>query len=90
MLNITFLGLGLMGCPMSAHLARSGHALTVWNRSAGKADPLLALGAHADDDLQRAVASADLIISMLADGPAVLEVAALARASLRPNIRGST
>jgi 3-hydroxyisobutyrate dehydrogenase-like beta-hydroxyacid dehydrogenase len=32
-----FLGLGVMGFPMAGHLAKAGHAVTVYNRSAGKA-----------------------------------------------------
>jgi 3-hydroxyisobutyrate dehydrogenase-like beta-hydroxyacid dehydrogenase len=36
-LKVTFLGLGVMGFPMAGHLARAGHAVTVFNRSASKA-----------------------------------------------------
>ena len=35
--NIAFLGLGVMGYPMAGHLARAGHRLTVYNRSAATA-----------------------------------------------------
>ncbi len=35
--KLTFLGLGVMGAPMAGHLARAGHAVTVFNRSAAKA-----------------------------------------------------
>ena len=35
--NIAFIGLGVMGGPMAGHLARAGHTLTVWNRSAERA-----------------------------------------------------
>jgi len=34
--NVAFLGLGVMGYPMAGHLARAGHAVTVYNRSAAK------------------------------------------------------
>ena len=83
MLNITFLGLGLMGKPMATQLVRAGLNLTVWNRSAPKTAPLQALGAHAESGLPQAVAHADVVISMLADGPAVLQVAGAALPSLR-------
>lgn len=36
-LNVTFLGLGVMGFPMAGHLARAGHHVTVYNRSPAKA-----------------------------------------------------
>ncbi|WP_415183993.1 NAD(P)-dependent oxidoreductase [Phaeovulum sp.] len=38
MANIAFLGLGVMGFPMAGHLAANGHQVTVYNRSAAKAD----------------------------------------------------
>ena len=38
MTKITFLGLGVMGYPMAGHLARAGHEVTVYNRTAAKAD----------------------------------------------------
>jgi 3-hydroxyisobutyrate dehydrogenase-like beta-hydroxyacid dehydrogenase len=36
--KLAFLGLGVMGYPMAGHLARAGHEVTVYNRSAAKAD----------------------------------------------------
>ena len=35
--RVAFLGLGVMGYPMAGHLARAGHAVTVFNRTATKA-----------------------------------------------------
>ena len=35
-MRIAFLGLGIMGRPMAANLAKAGHEVTVWNRTAGK------------------------------------------------------
>ena len=37
-MKLAFLGLGVMGYPMAGHLARAGHEVTVYNRSAAKAD----------------------------------------------------
>ena len=37
-MKVAFLGLGVMGYPMAGHLAKSGHEVTVYNRSAAKAD----------------------------------------------------
>jgi NAD/NADP transhydrogenase alpha subunit len=36
-MKIAFIGLGVMGYPMAGHLARAGHRVTVYNRSAAKA-----------------------------------------------------
>ncbi len=37
MARVAFLGLGVMGAPMAGHLASKGHEVTVWNRTAAKA-----------------------------------------------------
>src|SRR5688572_377897 len=36
--DIAFLGLGVMGAPMAGHVARAGHRVTVFNRTAAKAE----------------------------------------------------
>ena len=38
MARVAFLGLGVMGFPMAGHLAAAGHQVTVWNRTAAKAE----------------------------------------------------
>jgi len=38
MANVTFLGLGVMGYPMAGHLVKAGHTVTVYNRTAAKAE----------------------------------------------------
>src|SRR6185437_1045492 len=40
-LRIAFLGLGVMGAPMAGHLARAGHKVTVYNRTAARAEAWL-------------------------------------------------
>src|SRR6185503_5688391 len=45
--RIAFLGLGVMGAPMAGHLARAGHRVTVYNRTAAKADEWVARHAAA-------------------------------------------
>ncbi|PJI44283.1 NAD(P)-dependent oxidoreductase [Ferrovibrio sp.] len=42
MAKVAFIGLGVMGYPMAGHLVKAGHAVTVWNRSAEKADKWVA------------------------------------------------
>ena len=42
MTKITFLGLGVMGYPMAGHLKSAGHDVTVYNRTASKADAWVA------------------------------------------------
>ena len=66
--RITLMGTGLMGFPMSSNLLQAGHDLTVWNRSASKAEPLVSKGAILAHSPTEAVADAEFVITMLADG----------------------
>jgi 3-hydroxyisobutyrate dehydrogenase-like beta-hydroxyacid dehydrogenase len=74
MTAVAFLGLGRMGRPMAANLARAGHRLTVWNRTSEKARQFAAEhGARAAATPGEAVAEADVVVSMLADDAALLD-----------------
>jgi 3-hydroxyisobutyrate dehydrogenase len=73
-MNIAFLGTGIMGAPMARNLARAGHDVTVWNRSAEKAQPLAEHGAHVAQDPAAAVAEAEVVVTMLTDADAVESV----------------
>jgi 3-hydroxyisobutyrate dehydrogenase len=65
---------GTMGRPMARNLARAGLTVHAWNRSPEKAQPLADDGARIFDDPRAAVAGADVVMTMLADADAVLEV----------------
>ena len=62
--RVAFLGLGVMGYPMAGHLARAGHHVTAYNRSAAKAQSWLAEypGATAATPAQ-AAAGADIVFA---------------------------
>jgi len=72
--KIAFLGTGLMGAPMCRCLLKAGFELTVWNRTASKAEALHADGATVAAAPEKAVAGAEVVITMLSDGPAVANV----------------
>jgi 3-hydroxyisobutyrate dehydrogenase len=74
MTAVAFLGLGRMGVPMAAHVARAGHPLTVWNRTPGRAGPLLELGATEARSVAAAVTDADVVVLVLFGPDAVREV----------------
>ena len=74
-MNIAVLGLGNMGLGISERLLQGEHILTVWNRSKGRADPLLEIGATEVDTPHAAVTPAEVVITSLADDDAVQEVA---------------
>ena len=72
--TIAFLGTGLMGAPMCQNILKHGFSLRCWNRTLSKARPLGNLGASVAQTPEEAVTGVDVIISMLSDGPSVLEV----------------
>src|SRR3974390_608766 len=74
-MTLACLGLGNMGLPMARNLHRAGHSLTVWNRTASKAEELLAAGATVAVTIADAVSFADIAITMMADDHAVSSVA---------------
>ncbi len=69
-----FIGLGHMGAAMAANIVKAGHSVTVYNRSADKAAPLVAIGATAAAHLADACRG-EAVISMLADDHAVESMA---------------
>ena len=76
MARIAFLGLGVMGYPMAGHIAGAGHEVTVYNRTAAKADAWVAQhGGAAAATPAAAAAGADIVLSCVGDDPDVLEVA---------------
>jgi 3-hydroxyisobutyrate dehydrogenase len=84
MSKIAFLGLGAMGLPMARRLLAAGHQLTVWNRTAAKADLLAQDGAKAALTPAEAVEDAEFVVTMLADPKAVHEVVDALSPALRP------
>ena len=73
--KIGFIGLGRMGVIMARHLVEAGHELIVHNRTRSVAETFTAeVGGRPAHSPAEVAGEADIIILMLADGPAVLEV----------------
>ena len=72
--SIAFLGLGIMGLPMAGHLLKAGFPLTVYNRTAERAKDLVQAGARQAATPAKAASGADIVISMVTDGPDVEQV----------------
>src|SRR5262245_30908674 len=70
-MKIGFVGLGHMGGAMAWRLLAAGHDLTVYNRSPEKTKPFAGAGAHVARSPAEAAASAEVVITMLADDRAV-------------------
>lgn len=67
MARIAFIGTGAMGREMVLKLLEAGHGVTVFNRTAAKAAPLVAAGASEAPSPASASANAEFIISMVGD-----------------------
>ncbi len=72
-MNIGFIGLGRMGAGMAANLLKAGHGVTVYNRTPGKAETLVAQGARAAASIFEAC-QGHAVITMLANDGAVESV----------------
>ena len=68
---VAVLGTGLMGGPMARNILKSGYETQCWNRTRIKAEKLAVNGAVVHDQPDAAVADADIVITMVTDGPAV-------------------
>jgi 3-hydroxyisobutyrate dehydrogenase-like beta-hydroxyacid dehydrogenase len=73
-MRIAFLGLGKMGGAIARHLAKSGEELTVWNRTASRAESLRSDGAKVAKSAAEAVAGAEVVFTMVIDDPALEEI----------------
>lgn len=82
-LTVALLGTGIMGAGMARNLAAAGHRVRVWNRTKARAQPLAGPGVTIADEAADAVRDADAVITMLLDGPSVLQVMEAAAPGLR-------
>jgi len=60
---VSVLGTGMLGTVLTRALLRAGHRVTVWNRAAGKTDPLVASGATRAPTPAEAVAASPIVIA---------------------------
>jgi len=71
MAKIAFVGLGIMGKPMSKNLLKAGHSVVVYDVAAAPVADVVAAGGTAAKSSKEAASQADVIITMLPDGPEV-------------------
>jgi 3-hydroxyisobutyrate dehydrogenase len=74
-MRIGFIGLGIMGRPMTKHLIDAGHELTVWNRSQPGIDDVVGHGGTAAASPAGVAARSDVVFTMVGDSPDVEDVA---------------
>src|ERR1700719_2358444 len=71
---VGFIGLGLMGRPMAANLLKAGYDVTVWNRTASRADELVAQGAKRAASPREVAAASEVVFTIVSDPPALESV----------------
>jgi 3-hydroxyisobutyrate dehydrogenase-like beta-hydroxyacid dehydrogenase len=72
--KIGFIGLGLMGRPMSLNLLKAGHSVTVWNRTASRASEVVAAGATLAKTPREVAAASEILFTIVSDPPALEEI----------------
>ena len=69
---VAVLGTGMMGAPIARNLLAAGFPVTVWNRTRSRALPLIEAGAAFAESPLAAASGAGLVLTMLADGDAMI------------------
>jgi 3-hydroxyisobutyrate dehydrogenase-like beta-hydroxyacid dehydrogenase len=70
-MRIGFLGLGTIGEPIANNLRKAGHDLTVWNRTAAKADHIVSKGGQLARTPRECASGRDLVFACLSDEKAL-------------------
>lgn len=81
---IAVLGTGTIGAPIARNLRRAGFTVTAWNRAAGRAQSLKADDVRVADSVAEAVQGARIVLTVVKDAAAVLDVLQAAGDSLSP------
>lgn len=81
--SVAVLGTGLIGAAVARNLARKGFKVRAWNRSADKVQALAADGIKGFESLAETVSEADILVTVLKDGPAINDVLATALPDVR-------
>ncbi len=74
MTKVGFVGLGLMGNPMSKNLIKAGHEVTVWNRTAARMEDIVAAGAAGGSSPADVASKSDVTVTIVSDSDDVAEV----------------
>jgi len=72
--KVGLIGLGLMGQPIGMNLLKAGHPLTVWNRTASRANELIAMGATLAKSPKDVAVASDVLLTIVSDPPALESV----------------
>jgi 3-hydroxyisobutyrate dehydrogenase len=87
--TVAFLGAGQMGTPMATRLISAGFNVHIWNRTRGRVKSLVQLGAIEASTPAEATTNADVVVTMLPDGPTIETVFAGAEGAFATLSRGA-
>lgn len=87
-MNIGIAGIGRMGAAIAERLLKHGHRVSVWNRTAAKAQALAQHGASVASSPAALVAASDIVLSILTDAAAIEAAYDAADGLLSGDIRG--
>src|SRR5689334_10769574 len=73
-MNLGFIGLGAMGAGIVPRLIAAGHAVTGWNRTRDKAEPLSKVGMRIADTPRAVAATSEIVFSIVTDAEAVKSI----------------
>jgi 3-hydroxyisobutyrate dehydrogenase len=73
-MRVAVLGTGTMGAPMARNIAKAGHEVVAYNRTRERAEPLAQDGIEIAGDAATAVRGADVVVTIVADGDAVVSL----------------
>src|SRR6266542_4092523 len=89
-MRIGFLGLGTMGEPIANNLRKAGHDLTVWNRTASRANHIVSKGGKLACSARECATGRDLVVTCLSDEKALEAVLEGPDGALEGLARGDT
>src|SRR3954452_4798333 len=90
LVDVGFIGLGVMGQPMAVNLARAGLRPVVWNRTRSRVGPVVAAGGGAGGGPAALFRAADVVFLMLADEAATDAVLARGTPAFAERVAGRT
>src|SRR3977135_361739 len=88
--KIGLIGLGLLGRPMGMNLLKPAHSPPIWNRTASRAEDLVAAGAKLAKSPQEVAAASDFLLTMVSDPPALEQILWGPSGAMQVLQRGST
>lgn len=87
-MKVGIAGLGRMGAAIAKRLIEVGHEVTVWNRNADKAEPLVKAGAARAASPSELASRVDVVVTILTDAKAIADVYEGASGLLTGNVPG--